>query len=50
MNNIQRVQNLQRCENLRRLDLSLNFVPLAGLPSLRRLVALLGDKMLCCCC
>lgn len=38
VNNIRRVQNLQRCESLRRLDLSLNFVAPAGLPSLHRWV------------
>lgn len=36
LNNVTRVQNLQRCESLRRLDLTANFVDLAGLLSLRR--------------
>lgn len=43
MNNIRRVQNLQRCESLRRLDLSLNFLDAAALPSLRRLAGAGGE-------
>jgi hypothetical protein len=38
VNNITKVQNLQRCESLQKLDLTVNFVPKAGLlslPSLR---------------
>jgi protein TilB len=34
VNNITKVQNLQRCESLQKLDLTLNFVPKAGLLSI----------------
>jgi protein TilB len=37
LNNITRVENLERCESLRKLDLTLNFVPPAALPSLATL-------------
>ena len=36
VNNVTKVQNLARCEALAKLDLTLNFVPKAGLLSLRR--------------
>jgi protein TilB len=39
INNITKVQNLQRCESLQRLDLTINFIPKAGLLSLRSLAA-----------
>jgi protein TilB len=34
VSNITKVQNLQRCESLQKLDLTLNFVPKAGLLSI----------------
>jgi hypothetical protein len=34
LNNITKLQNLQRCESLQKLDLTVNFVPKAGLLSL----------------
>src|SRR5947209_6907063 len=37
VNNITRVQNLQGCESLARLDLTLNFLPAAALPTLASL-------------
>lgn len=37
INNIARVENLQRCEALAKLDLTVNFVALAGLPSVAAL-------------
>lgn len=37
MNNITKVQNLQRCESLAKLDLTVNFIPKAGLLSLASL-------------
>ena len=37
LNNIQKVENLQRCEFLSKLDLTLNFIPKAGLLSLHSL-------------
>ncbi len=43
VNNITKVQNLQRCESLRKLDLTVNFVPKAGLLSL---VSLAGNHAL----
>ena len=39
INNITKVQNLQRCESLQRLDLTINFIPKAGLLSLCSLAA-----------
>lgn len=39
INNITKVQNLQRCESLQRLDLTINFIPKAGLLSLPSLAA-----------
>jgi protein TilB len=39
INNIAKVQNLQRCESLQRLDLTINFIPKAGLISLCSLAA-----------
>jgi len=37
VNNITKVQNLQRCESLAKLDLTINFIPKAGLLSLASL-------------
>ena len=37
VNNLTKVQNLQGCESLAKLDLSVNFIPLAGLLSLASL-------------
>ena len=37
VNNLTKVQNLQGCESLSKLDLSVNFIPLAGLLSLASL-------------
>lgn len=37
VNNITKVQNVQRCESLQKLDLTLNFVPKAGLLSIASL-------------
>jgi hypothetical protein len=37
VNNITKLQNLQRCESLAKLDLTINFVPNAGLLSLASL-------------
>ena len=37
MNNLTKVQNLQGCESLAKLDLSVNFIPKAGLLSLASL-------------
>ena len=37
VNNITKVQNLQRCESLAKLDLTVNFIPKAGLLSLASL-------------
>jgi protein TilB len=39
MNNITKVQNLQRCESLTKIDLTINFIPKAGLLSLASLGA-----------
>jgi protein TilB len=39
INNITKVQNLQRCESLQRLDLTINFIPKAGLFSICSLAA-----------
>ena len=39
INNITRVENLQRCEALAKLDLTVNFIGLAGLPSVAGLGA-----------
>jgi len=39
VNNIARVENLQACEALAKLDLTVNFVGLAGLPSVASLAA-----------
>jgi protein TilB len=39
INNITKVQNLQRCESLQRLDLTINFIPKAGLLSVCSLAA-----------
>jgi hypothetical protein len=39
VNNITKVQNLQRCESLAKLDLTVNFIPKAGLLSLASLAA-----------
>jgi protein TilB len=40
VNNITKVQNLQRCESLSKLDLTVNFIPKAGLLSLPSLAGL----------
>ena len=37
VNNLTKVQNLQGCESLQRLDLTVNFIPKAGLLSLHSL-------------
>ena len=37
VNNLTKVQNLQGCESLRKLDLTVNFIPKAGLLSLSSL-------------
>jgi len=37
VNNIVRIENLQRCESLKKLDLTMCFVPVAGLLSLKSL-------------
>lgn len=39
VNNISRVENLQHCEALAKLDLTINFVGLTGLPSVASLAA-----------
>lgn len=39
INNITKVQNLQRCESLARLDLTMNFVTKAYLPTVASLAA-----------
>jgi protein TilB len=39
INNITKFQNLQRCESLQRLDLTINFIPKAGLLSVCSLAA-----------
>lgn len=36
VNNIVKIENLQRCESLKRLDLTVNFIPKAGLLSVHR--------------
>ncbi len=40
VNNITRVENLERCEALSKLDLTMNFLPPAALPSLASLAPL----------
>lgn len=37
VNNIVKIQNLQRCESLQKLDLTVNFIPKAGLLSIASL-------------
>lgn len=37
VNNIAKIQNLQRCESLQKLDLTINFIPKAGLLSIASL-------------
>lgn len=37
VNNITKIQNLQRCESLQKLDLTINFIPKAGLLSIASL-------------
>jgi protein TilB len=46
LNNITKVQNLQRCESLAKLDLTVNFIPLAGLLSISSLADLYNLKEL----
>ena len=40
VNNITCIENLHRCESLRRLDMTMNFIPLAALTSLTNLAGL----------
>jgi len=40
VNNLTKVENLHRCESLHKLDLTMNFIPVAALPSLRSLASL----------
>lgn len=39
LNNISKIQNLQSCESLQKLDMTMNFVPKAGLLSVSSLDA-----------